>query len=158
MIKKPLPLVAAVLSLVVAACSTDASVTTTAAATPTTTAAQSPSTTVAEESTTTGAPTTTLPPTTTTSADVPEATEITISYASGVVDGGGRVEVPLGESVVIRIDSDVADEGHLHGYDIYVDVEPGTTGVIEFVADIPGIFELELENSRVLLADLEVAP
>ena len=157
MTKKSL-LIAAALSFIVAGCSTDAGVTTTAAPTPTTTLEDSPSTTLADQPATTGAPTTTVPPTTTTSADVPEATEISISYASGVVEGGGRVEVPLGESVVIRIDSDVADEGHLHGYDIYVDVEPGSTGVIEFVADIPGIFELELESSRVLLADLEVAP
>ena len=51
------------------------------------------------------------------------------------------------------------DRGADHDdYDIFVDLEPGSTGVIEFVADIPGIFELELESSGVLLADLEVAP
>ena len=151
-------LIAAVLSLSVAACSSDASVTTTVAATPTTGAVQATSTTIAEQASTTAAPTTTEAPTTTTTAVAPEVLEFEISYLSGAVEGGGRIEVPLGEPVVIRIDTDVADEGHLHGYDIFVDLEPGATGVIEFVADIPGIFELELEGAGVLLADLEVAP
>jgi hypothetical protein len=149
--------VAAALSLVLAACSSGAAEST-VAPTSTTVAEQETSTTVAEETSTTISPTTTDAPTTTTTAVVPDVLEIQISYESGAVDGGGRIEVPLGEPVVIRIDSDVADEGHLHGYDIYVDVEPGGTGVIEFVADIPGIFELELERTGVLLADLEVAP
>jgi hypothetical protein len=151
-------LIVAALSLAVAACSADTSVSTTTATTPTTGVGQTTSTTIAEQTSSTDPPTTTEAPTTTTAPIVPDVIEIEISYLSGVVEGGGRIEVPLGESVVIRVDSDVADEGHLHGYDIFVDVEPGTTGVIEFVADIPGIFELELEGARVLLADLEVAP
>lgn len=151
-------LIIAALSLAVAACSSDTSASTTTAATPTTGAGQTTSTTIAEQTSSTASPTTTEAPTTTTAPIVPDVIEIEISYVSGVVEGGGRIQVPLGEPVVIRVDSDVADEGHLHGYDIFVDVEPGTTGVIEFVADIPGIFELELEGARVLLADLEVAP
>ena len=139
-------------------CSSDDTVSTTVAVTPTTGEELVTSTTMAEESSTTAAPATTEAPTTTTTVAVPEVLEIEVSYMGGSVEGGGRIEVPLGEAVVIRIESDVADEGHLHGYDIFVDLEPGSTGVIEFVADIPGIFELELEGARVLLADLEVAP
>ncbi len=150
-------LIAAALSLVLAACSSDAGEPT-VAPTSTTGVEQETSTTAVEPTSTTVSPTTTEAPATTTTAVAPEVLEIEISYVSGSVEGGGRIEVPLGEPVVIRIDSDVADEGHLHGYDIYVDLEPGSTGVIEFVADIPGIFELELEGAGVLLADLEVAP
>lgn len=149
--------IVAVLSLAVAACSSETATSTTVASTPTTGFEQVTSTTVPEGTPATAAATTTVAPTTTTDA-TPEILEIEISYESGTVAGGGRIEVPLGEPVVIRIDSDVADEGHLHGYDIFVDVQPGNTGVIDFVADIPGIFELELEGSGVLLADLEVAP
>lgn len=151
-------LIAAALSLVIVACSSDDTVSTTVTAAPTTATESVTSTTVAEQVSTTEAPTTTAAPTTTTTAAVPDVFEIDISYLSGTVEGGGRIEIPLGEPVVIRVESDVADEGHLHGYDLFVDLEPGSTGVIEFVADIPGIFELELEGSRVLLADLEVAP
>lgn len=151
-------LIIVALSLALAACSSDTSVSTTTAATPTTGAGQTTSTTIAEPTSTTASPTTTEASTTTTAPVVPDVIEVEIGYLSGVVEGGGRIEVPLGEPVVIRVDSDVADEGHLHGYDIFVDLEPGTTGILEFVADIPGIFELELEGARVLLADLEVAP
>jgi ABC-type Fe3+-hydroxamate transport system substrate-binding protein len=154
---KPL-ILAIVLTLGIAACSSSdpvATATSTGAASATTVPPAEPPTSAAAESVTTVAPTT-EPPTTTTSE--PEGLEIDISFVSGAVEGGGRIEVPLGEPVVIRIDSDTVDEGHLHGYDIFVDLEPGATGVIEFVADIPGIFELELEDSGVLLADLQVAP
>ena len=150
-------LIAATLILALAACTSDASESTTAS-TATTGPEQVASTSVSEQTSTTASPTTTEAPTTTITAVAPDVVEIGISYLAGAVDGGGRIEVPLGEPVIIRIDSDVADEGHLHGYDIFVDLEPGSTGVIEFVADIPGIFELELEGARVLLADLEVAP
>ena len=144
------------LSLALAGCSTEADVSTSTSAPPST--AAEPATTTATEASSTEAPTTTEPSPTTTTEAPPEMLVVEINYESGAVEGGGRIEVPLGEPVLIRIDSDVADEGHLHGYDIFVDLEPGTTGTIEFVADIPGIFELELEESRVLLADLEVAP
>ena len=156
---KPL-ILAIVLTLGIAACSssdTVATTTSTAAASATTVPSAVPSTSVTVESVTTVAPTT-EPPTTTTTPNEPEGLEIDISFVSGAVEGGGRIDVALGEPVVIRIDSDTVDEGHLHGYDIFVDLEPGVTGVIEFVADIPGIFELELEDSGVLLADLQVAP
>lgn len=145
--------------LLVAACSSDTSDTTssepaTSVAEATTTTTQSPTTTVAEV-TTTVQETTTVPETTTTQ---PGVVQVSISYEGGEVTGGGRIEVPLGEPVELTIVSDVADEGHLHGYDLFVDLEPGTPGSIEFTADIPGIFELELEGSGVLLADFEVAP
>jgi hypothetical protein len=151
-------LIVASLLIALAGCSSDASVTTTGEVTSTTTLESTTATTVPETTSTTIAATTTEAPETTTTSVAPDLLEIDIRYLSGAVEGGGRIEVPLGESVVIRIDSDVADEGHLHGYDIFVDVEPGTIGTIEFVADIPGIFELELEDSGVLLADLEIAP
>ncbi len=146
--------------LLVAGCTSETSDTTssepaTSVAEATTTTTQ-PSTTTVADVTTTVQETTTAPETTTTTQ--PGVVQVSISYAGGEVTGGGRIEVPLGEPVELTIVSDVADEGHLHGYDLFVDLEPGTPGSIEFTADIPGIFELELEGSGVLLADFEVAP
>lgn len=68
-----------------------------------------------------------------------------------------RVSVPLGAQVHLTITSDVADEAHLHGYDLMVDLEEGVAGSVDFIADIPGIFEMELEASSLHIIELEVA-
>ena len=121
----------------------------------TTTTAQVAST--VSESTTTTTPTTTTPTTTTTTQPEPEGTliEITVDEA-GVVTGGGRIGVPLGEDVTLSIVAATADELHVHGFDLYLDLEPGVAAVLTFTADIPGVFEVELERSRIALFDLEV--
>ena len=114
-------------------------------------------TTTTTSTTTTGAegPTTTIAPTT---ATQPEAVRVEVVYVDGVVETERRASVPLGETVVLTVQADVEDEVHVHGYDLYADVGPDMTGTVEFVADIPGIFEVELESSHALLVELEVAP
>jgi heme/copper-type cytochrome/quinol oxidase subunit 2 len=67
-----------------------------------------------------------------------------------------RVTVATGEKVRIRVQSDVADEVHVHGYDLKKDVAPGKPAVIEFTADVPGSFEVELEEAHRKLIDLQV--
>ena len=88
----------------------------------------------------------------------PTGTVIEVGYAGGEVTGvGPRVEVPLGETVVFRMTSDVVQEVHIHGYDLYVDLPAGGTGEVEFTADIPGSFELELHGSGQPITQLRVA-
>ena len=50
------------------------------------------------------------------------------------------------------------NEVHLHGYDIERNVEKGKPTVIQFVAKVPGRFELELHEPDALLAQLTVEP
>lgn len=68
-----------------------------------------------------------------------------------------RPEVDRGDAVEIVVTSDVADEVHIHGYDLYLPVGDGDAASIQFVADIPGIFEVELESSHLPLFDLVVS-
>jgi hypothetical protein len=82
---------------------------------------------------------------------------IEIRVTGSTVVGGGKVAIPLGEEATIRVVSDAADEAHLHGYDLYADLEPGVPAEIVFAASIPGVFELELEGSGLLLAEIEVS-
>lgn len=97
--------------------------------------------------------------TTTTSAQVPEAaTTADVEVRDGEVVGGvERIEVDVGERVVIRVTADVDDEVHVHGYDLFEDVAAGTTATIEFVTDIPGVFEIELEGRGLTVAQLVVS-
>jgi heme/copper-type cytochrome/quinol oxidase subunit 2 len=67
-----------------------------------------------------------------------------------------RVKVPLGSEVRLEVTADRADEVHLHGYDRKVDIEPGTPAVLEFQADTPGVFEVELEEAALKLVELQV--
>jgi hypothetical protein len=103
--------------------------------------------------------TTTISDTTATTAPPePDVRTIERIVSGGTVEGGVRNEsVPLGEELRLEVTADVSDEVHLHGYDRFADVAPGTPGVIELTADIPGVFEVELEGSATLLFELEVA-
>lgn len=73
--------------------------------------------------------------------------EIRIHYAGGKITGDtGRIEVRTGEQVRLTVDSDVADEVHVHGYNLMGDVAPGKPATVTFRADTPGVFEVELEH------------
>ena len=63
-----------------------------------------------------------------------------------------------GETVRFRVVSAKPEEVHVHGYDIKQDLEPGKVETMSFKATITGIFEIELEGSGTLLAQLKVVP
>jgi heme/copper-type cytochrome/quinol oxidase subunit 2 len=68
------------------------------------------------------------------------------------------VTLSKGEKVALVVTSDVADEIHLHGYDLSADVAAGGSATIRFTADTVGRFEVELEERGVQLAELQVTP
>jgi len=110
--------------------------------------------------TTTEAPpaTTEAPPATTTEA-APAPVQVDVVVVGGEPQGGiVRESVDLDSAVVLTVTSDVADEVHVHGYDLMADVAPGAPATIRFTADAPGRFEIELENTGVQIAELEVRP
>ena len=74
------------------------------------------------------------------------------------VGGVQKLEARKGERVRIVVRSDVADHVHLHGYDLLLDVAPDAPAQFVFTADLTGVFELELENRKLLLAEVEVRP
>ena len=106
--------------------------------------------------TATGTPTPTPTPTPAITLATPDAREIEVEVEEGRVEGPNQVSVPQGRRVVITVEADVADEVHVHGYDLFADVSPGNPAVIRFRANVPGIFEVELESSHLLLFQLEV--
>jgi hypothetical protein len=123
--------------------------------TPTTsTASQTPPTATTSLPATT---TTTIATTTTdTQPDTDDVIDITIEGDS--ITGGGRQSIELGSEATITITSDRSDEAHLHGYDLSAELQPGVPATLTFMASIPGIFELELEDDGNLIAEIEVAP
>jgi FtsP/CotA-like multicopper oxidase with cupredoxin domain len=81
-------------------------------------------------------------------------------HARGLKPVGGvkRITVKKGDTVRIAVISDTDEEAHLHGYDLSREIGPGKVGRYRFKADIDGIFELELENAGVQIAELRVEP
>ena len=67
-----------------------------------------------------------------------------------------RVRIDRGQKVRIRVQADRAEEVHLHGYDLSADVAPGRPAVIDFTADAPGVFEVELEQAHLRLFELQI--
>jgi FtsP/CotA-like multicopper oxidase with cupredoxin domain len=116
---------------------------------PTTTTATAPQSTAAA---------TTAPAGETTEAPPPPALK-TISVVNGQPRGGVKtLSYDKGDTVRLRVRSDVADEIHIHGYDLKKDVEAGGSAQFTFAAKIEGKFEIELEDAATEIASLEVNP
>jgi len=83
---------------------------------------------------------------------------INVTVAGGKVSGPpGRVMVAKGTRLRITVTSDVADEVHVHVYDLRQAVSANASASVEFVADKPGVIEVELETAKLVLARLEIS-
>jgi hypothetical protein len=86
-------------------------------------------------------------------------TTVRVTVRGGVPAGGVvRESTDKGDRVVVLVTSDVADEVHVHGYDLSRELAPGAPARIAFKATIPGRFEIELEDRGVPIAELTVNP
>ena len=132
-------------TFVVTACGAAVSATTTTGiGTTMSTSTVSETTTQPLESTTTSSPTTTSRP------------EADVEIADGVVGGPEVFEYELMETVDIRVVSDVDDELHIHGYDLVFALAAGVPTQITFVADLPGVFEVEVHTGHAVVFEIEV--
>jgi hypothetical protein len=69
-----------------------------------------------------------------------------------------RLEFKEGDTVKFRVVSPVAEEVHIHGYDIAKDLEPNQEITVSFPATIEGIFEIEYEHAAEQIGELRVEP
>ncbi len=100
-------------------------------------------------------------PTSVPTTDGPEAEASEVLVQASLSNGAvtvdtRRVEVSTGTTVIIEVVSDETEHVHVHGYDLIVDVGPDDPGMLSFVADEAGSFEVELEDSGRFLFDLLV--
>ena len=83
---------------------------------------------------------------------------IEVQVSGGRVHGDtGRVPVAAGSHVTLVVTSDVADEVHVHGYDVEQELSPGQPAEIVLDATIPGVFEVELHEAGTTLLSLQVS-
>ena len=83
---------------------------------------------------------------------------ITIDKAGKPVGGVQKLTVNKGDDIRFTVDSAVADEVHLHGYDIPKDVEAGGSVNFDVPATLEGEFEAELESRHEQILALTVNP
>lgn len=83
---------------------------------------------------------------------------IQIDKSGKPVGGVASLTVNHGETIHFTVDSAVADEVHLHGYDIPKDVAAGGSVTFDVPATIEGVFEAELESRHEKILDLTVNP
>lgn len=85
--------------------------------------------------------------------DVRAAVEIRDGRVQGGVES---ISADVGDTVELTVTSDVADEVHVHGYDLHAPVGPDQPAVVTFQSDIPGVFEIELEQRGLRIAEATV--
>jgi hypothetical protein len=82
-----------------------------------------------------------------------------IIVTGGEPEGGvAELEFEKDSDVRFTVESDVAEEIHVHGYDVYADLEPGKPTEVAFLAEIDGVFEVELHGTGAVIAELTVKP
>jgi FtsP/CotA-like multicopper oxidase with cupredoxin domain len=89
----------------------------------------------------------------------PAKLSMDVAVTQGRVDGGATtLKLNEGDTVTLNVTSDVADELHVHGLDLHLQIVPGKTSTLDIVANRTGRFTVELHRSRIAMGVLEVYP
>ena len=96
-------------------------------------------------------------PSTKTQTQAPRPPVVTVRGGKPV-GGIRKLSFTKGDQIRFRVDSDVADEIHVHGYDFHKDVPAGGSVSFSFPAKIEGVFVVELESRGEQIAQLTVKP
>jgi uncharacterized protein (UPF0333 family) len=92
-----------------------------------------------------------------TTANATSGAPVVIHVVNGQPQGGiQKITVNKGQRVRFKGVSDVADEIHVHGYNVHKDVKKGGSVSFSFPATIDGIFDIELESRSEQIASLQV--
>jgi hypothetical protein len=74
----------------------------------------------------------------------------------GVTGGPVHAQIEKGRPAVLLVRSALADEVHVHGYDLKANVPAGGEIRLPFTASIAGRFVVELEHRGLQIAELDV--
>jgi hypothetical protein len=95
--------------------------------------------------------------TATTSASGDGGQVATIEIKDGQPVGGVQdLEFSQGEQIRFEVQSDAAWEIHFHGYDVAKNVKAGGSVEYDVPATIPGVFEVEIEDTATQIAQITV--
>ncbi len=90
--------------------------------------------------------------------EAPSATvQANFVYHKGESYEAKTIPVTQGQHVIVTVTTNVADEVHLHGYDLHVNALANDPATLEFDATQLGTFVIELEDQQQLLGTFEIA-
>lgn len=82
-----------------------------------------------------------------------------LDVVGGKPDGGVKVlEYRKGDHVDLTVNSDTADQVHVHGYNLREPLRVGAAAHLGFEAALEGEFRIELERTKTAIAVLRVHP
>ena len=90
-----------------------------------------------------------------------QAAEVPLAFKvkNGRLAAGPKVvKVKRGDRIVLVVQSDKADELHVHGYDLHRKVAANRPARLQFTAGRTGRFGAELHKSGIQLVVLEIYP
>ena len=93
-----------------------------------------------------------------TTTTVVQVEKFYLSVTEGVPEELQIIEVKLGTKAILEIDSSISTELHIHGYDLYVDVQKDDTLELAFDFNIAGEFEIEDHSTGYEIARIRVNP
>ena len=90
----------------------------------------------------------------------PDRLDIDVTITGGQVDPtNAQLEAKTKEAIVIRVNSDVADELHVHSTPEHsFKIEPGSAQQFQFTSDVPGQVAIELHQLQKTIATVKVQP
>jgi hypothetical protein len=83
---------------------------------------------------------------------------VVVNKAGEPVGGITDLTYRKGDRIQFKVQSAVAGEVHVHGYDLMKDVTAGGTITYDFPATIEGVFEAEMEEQKEQIIQLTVEP
>jgi len=93
------------------------------------------------------------------SGDAPKTANVTIDVKNAKSVGGvKKIKLKQGGTLFLTVNSDTADEIHVHATDQHKDVEKGGTIKMTIKPTGTGNSEIELENHKQQIAELTIEP
>jgi hypothetical protein len=90
--------------------------------------------------------------------DAGKVPTIVVDKEAKPVGGIADLTYHKGDQIHFKVKSAIADEVHLHGYDIPKEVKAGGTVTFDLPATIEGVFEAEMEDQKEQIIQLTVEP
>jgi hypothetical protein len=93
------------------------------------------------------------------SNDAPKTADVAITVKNAKPEGGVKhIKLKQGGTLVLTVNSDTADEVHVHATDQHADVKKGGSVHMVIKPAGTGNSEIELENHKQQLAELAIEP
>jgi hypothetical protein len=90
----------------------------------------------------------------------PDRLLIDVTIKGGEINPtNAQLEAKTNEPIVVKVNSDVADELHVHSTPAHTfKIEPGQVQQFQFAVDVPGQVDIELHQLNKTIATVQVQP